>query len=121
MSPAPTRCSSRSMSRSTRAVPVMPGRVLALRESSADIFMARFCPGPADSRWRRAVTLASEGISSHTCHTLWQQLVGSSRRVVAILLGRIEQFAGVRPAAVGFAQTGQHAGEFRDAIVIVEA
>src|SRR5262245_45807241 len=40
MSPAVTRLSSRSMSRSTPALPVMPGRELAVRVSSADIFMA---------------------------------------------------------------------------------
>src|SRR4029077_7285613 len=80
MSPGAIRRSSRSMSRSTRAVPVMPGRELAVRDSSADIFMSRFCRETAARRGRRAVTSAPE-----------VPFVTSATRLRASALIRLEQ------------------------------
>src|SRR6187455_2494169 len=112
MSPGPTRRSSRSMSRSTRAVPVMPGRGLAVRDSSADIFMGRFCRGTLRLRWRRAVTPASEVMFCHTRHRLGD--------LCAVILRRVEQLARVGPATVRIAQPGEHPRELGYPIVVVQ-
>ena len=39
----------------------------------------------------------------------------------AVALRRIEQLTGVRPAAVGLPQPGQHPRQFGDAVIIIEA
>src|SRR5699024_11565980 len=122
MSPGQSRRSSRSISRSTRAVPTMPGREL-FRESSADILMRRFCrPKPLPS-WRRAVTPASIVISRHICHR-WRRRSGAGRGRIGggdLGLGGAEQFACVGAPAVGFAEAGEHAGQLGDTLVGVEA
>ena len=37
----------------------------------------------------------------------------------AVVLCRVQQFAGMCPASVGFAEPRQHAGEFGDPIVVL--
>ncbi len=51
------------------------------------------------------------------CNTLWD----APDSLSAVVLRRIEQFAGVRPAAVGLPKPGQHARQFGDTVVVVEA
>src|SRR5215212_8796984 len=112
MSPGPTRRRSRSMSRSTRAVPVMPGRGLAVRESSADIFISAILSANPQHEVEARRNISPTVIFCHTSHT--------SRVLRTILLRGFEQFTGMRPATVGVAQPGEHAGEFGDPILVVE-
>jgi hypothetical protein len=69
MSPGVTRRNSRSMSRSTRAVPVIPGRELAVRDSSADIFMWPILS--SNGSWAREAR-RNIGPRSHICHNPFQ-------------------------------------------------
>src|SRR5690349_16948785 len=112
MSPGPTRRRSRSMSRSTRAVPVMPGLGLAVRESSADIFIsAILSANPQLEVEARRNTSLTSSLLSHRSH---------ARRLFPVLLGGPQEFAGMRPAAVGVPQPREHAGEFGDPALVVE-
>src|SRR5215217_4560182 len=124
MSPAPIRRSSRSMSRSTRAVPVTPGRELAVRVSSADIFMGLILSRNESQNWEARRNTSHIGTYCHICNTPGYAVRGRKTEAlirVRICASGVEELTGVCPAAVGFAEAGQHARQFGHAVVIVEA